>query len=168
VQIFVTPVVNLGYLGYACSILNRLVKYILYYFAAWTINFQIMMKERPTKCISKVNHIFRISILLLHVSALQERHLQEAQSILMKLCVCYVISAEWEWLTVCVLSAEGSCSAEICRSKIDILNIWFTLKMHSYGLSLFITFCFVDGNVQCISRYWEVCTIRCNLEVTAS
>jgi hypothetical protein len=53
-----------------------------------------MMKERTTKYIFKVNHIFRISILLLHVSALQERHFQGAQSILMKLCVCYVISAE--------------------------------------------------------------------------
>jgi hypothetical protein len=55
---------------------------------------QFMMKEGPTKCISKANHMFRISILLLHVSALQERHLQGAQSILMKLCLCYVISAE--------------------------------------------------------------------------
>jgi hypothetical protein len=53
-----------------------------------------MMRERPTKCIFKVNRIFRISILLLHVSALQERHLQGAQRILIKLCVCYVISAE--------------------------------------------------------------------------
>jgi hypothetical protein len=51
-----------------------------------------MMKERPTKCIFKVNHTFRKSILLLHVLALQERHLQAAQSILMKWCVCYVIS----------------------------------------------------------------------------
>jgi hypothetical protein len=58
------------------------------------MHFQIMMKEIPTKCIFKVNHIFRISILLLHVSALQERHFQGAQKILMKLCVCYVISAE--------------------------------------------------------------------------
>jgi hypothetical protein len=57
------------------------------------MHFQIMMKEKPTKYIFKVNHIFRISILLLHVSALQERHLQGAQMILMKLCVCYVISA---------------------------------------------------------------------------
>jgi hypothetical protein len=56
------------------------------------MNFQIVMKERPTKCIFKVNHIFRISILLLHVSAMQEHHLQGAQRILMKLCVCYVIS----------------------------------------------------------------------------
>jgi energy-converting hydrogenase Eha subunit A len=47
-------------------------------FAAWTMHFQIMMKERPTKFIFKVNHIFRISILLLHVSALQECHLQGA------------------------------------------------------------------------------------------
>jgi hypothetical protein len=39
---------------------------------------------------SKVNHIYRISMLL-HVSALYERHLQGAQRILMKLCVCYVI-----------------------------------------------------------------------------
>jgi hypothetical protein len=44
---------------------------------------------------SKVNHIFRISMLLLHVSALYERHLQQGvQTILMKLRVCYVISAE--------------------------------------------------------------------------
>jgi hypothetical protein len=40
------------------------------------MHFQIMMKESPTKCIFKVNHIFRISMLLLHVSALQERHRQ--------------------------------------------------------------------------------------------
>jgi hypothetical protein len=55
-----------------------------------------MKEERPTKCIFKVNHIFRISVLLLHFSALQERHLQGAQKILMKLCVCYVISAKIE------------------------------------------------------------------------
>jgi hypothetical protein len=51
---------------------------------------------------SKVNHIFRISMLFLHVSALYERHIQGAQRILMKLCVCYVISAELsegrEWI----------------------------------------------------------------------
>jgi hypothetical protein len=46
--------------------------------------------------IFKVNHIFRISDLFLHVSALQERHLQGAQNILMKLCVRYVISAKTE------------------------------------------------------------------------
>jgi hypothetical protein len=43
---------------------------------------------------SKVSHTFRISMLLLHVSALYERHLQEAQRILTKFCVRYVISAE--------------------------------------------------------------------------
>jgi hypothetical protein len=48
-------------------------------FAAWTMHFQIMMNERPTKCIFKINHT--------------------------------------------------------CRSKTDILNIWFTLKMHFVGLS---------------------------------
>jgi hypothetical protein len=55
---------------------------------------------------SKVNHIFRISMLLLHVSALYEGHLRGAQRILIKLCVCYVISAELsegrEWIpSVC-------------------------------------------------------------------
>jgi hypothetical protein len=40
---------------------------------------------------SKVNHIFRISMLLLHVSALYEHYLQGAQRILMKWCVCYVV-----------------------------------------------------------------------------
>jgi hypothetical protein len=54
----------------------------------------------------KINHIFRISMLLLHVSALYDRHLQEAQRILTKLFVCYVISAElsegWGWMpSVC-------------------------------------------------------------------
>jgi hypothetical protein len=75
---------------------NRRLEYLteLTVFATWTMHFQIIMKERPTKRIFKVNHIFLTSILLLHVSALQERHLQEAQSILMKLCVCYVIRAE--------------------------------------------------------------------------
>jgi hypothetical protein len=55
------------------------------------MHFQIMMKERPTKCIFKVNCIFRISILLLHVLTLQECHLLGAQRILMKLCMCCVI-----------------------------------------------------------------------------
>ena len=55
--------------------------------------------------------MFRISMLLLHVSALYERHLQESQRILMKLCVCYVISAELsegrEWIpSVCCQSKE--------------------------------------------------------------
>jgi hypothetical protein len=45
---------------------------------AWTMYFQIMMKERPTKCTFKIKRMFRISILLLHVSALQECHLQGA------------------------------------------------------------------------------------------
>jgi hypothetical protein len=41
---------------------------ILYYStAAWTMRFQILMKERPTKYIFKVNHIFRISFVLIHV-----------------------------------------------------------------------------------------------------
>jgi hypothetical protein len=44
----------------------------------------------------KVNHIFRIPFLLLHVSALQECRLQGAQRILMKLCVCYVISHAYD------------------------------------------------------------------------
>jgi hypothetical protein len=43
---------------------------------------------------NKVNHIFRISVFLLHVSVLYARHLQGTQRILIKLCVCYVISAE--------------------------------------------------------------------------
>jgi hypothetical protein len=60
------------------------------------MHFQILIKERVMKCIFKVNLIFRILILLLHVSALQERHLQGSQNILMKLCVCYVISAKIE------------------------------------------------------------------------
>jgi hypothetical protein len=45
---------------------------------------------------SKVKHIFGISMLLLHVSVLCERHLQEAPRILIKLCVRYVISAKIE------------------------------------------------------------------------
>jgi hypothetical protein len=45
---------------------------------------------------SKASHIFRISMLLLHVSALYERYLQGAQRILIKLCICYVISAKIE------------------------------------------------------------------------
>jgi hypothetical protein len=60
----------------------------------YNVNDEIMMKERPTKCIFKVNHAYRISILHLHVSALQERHFQGAQRILKKLCVCYIISVE--------------------------------------------------------------------------
>jgi hypothetical protein len=58
----------------------------------------------------KVHHIFRISKLLIHVSALYGRHIQGAQRILMKLWVCYVITAVLsegrEWINVCVLSVE--------------------------------------------------------------
>jgi hypothetical protein len=50
-----------------------------FFFLAWPMHPQIMMKIRPTKCIFKLNHIFRISILLLQLSALQECHLQGAQ-----------------------------------------------------------------------------------------
>jgi hypothetical protein len=50
----------------------------VFFFSGWTMHFQIMVKETPTKCIFKVNHIFRISVLLLHVLALQERHRQGA------------------------------------------------------------------------------------------
>jgi hypothetical protein len=62
---------------------------------------------------SKVNRIFRISMLLLHVSVLYERHLQGAQRILMKLCVCYIINADLnegrEWIpSVCSQSKEPS------------------------------------------------------------
>jgi hypothetical protein len=81
-------------------------------FSLLNINGLYVMKERPTKCIFKVNYIFIVSVLLLHVSVLQERHLQGAQMILKKLCVCYVfkcrISEGREWITVCVLSAEGT------------------------------------------------------------
>jgi hypothetical protein len=45
---------------------------------------------------SKVDRIFRISMLLLHVSALYERHLQGALWTLMKLCAYYVINAKIE------------------------------------------------------------------------
>jgi hypothetical protein len=60
---------------------------------------------------SELNHIFRISMLLLHVSALYERHLQGAQRTLMKLCVRYFRSAELsegrEWiLSVCSQSVS--------------------------------------------------------------
>jgi hypothetical protein len=64
------------------------------YFFTLDHAFSIYDTRKTTKYIFKVNNIFRILIFLLHVSALQERHLQGAQSILKKLCVCYVISAE--------------------------------------------------------------------------
>jgi hypothetical protein len=87
----------------ACILEVPVPKSVIYnhYFAAWTMYFQIMMKERPTKYIFKVNHIFRISILLPHVSALQKGHLQGAQRILMKLCVCYVIYTITHLVLVC-------------------------------------------------------------------
>jgi hypothetical protein len=40
-----------------------------------------------------------------------------------------ILRAPWRW---------RSCSAETCRSKTDILNIWFTLKTHFVGLSFII------------------------------
>jgi hypothetical protein len=40
-----------------------------------------------------------------------------------------ILWAPWRW---------RSCSAETCKSKIDILNIWFTLKMHFVGLPFII------------------------------
>jgi hypothetical protein len=50
------------------------------------------MKERPTKCIFKVNHILYLEYQ--SCSYMFRRHLQGTQRILMKLCICYVISAE--------------------------------------------------------------------------
>jgi hypothetical protein len=61
---------------------------------------------------SEVNHIFRILMLLLHVSALYERHLQGAQIILIKLCVRCFISAELsegrEWIPSVCSQSVGS------------------------------------------------------------
>jgi hypothetical protein len=51
-----------------------------------------MIIGRQTKCIFKVNNIFRLSVLPLHVSARQESHVLGAQRILMKLYVYYVMS----------------------------------------------------------------------------
>jgi hypothetical protein len=79
-----------------------------------------MMKERPTKCIFKVNHIFKISILLLHVSAMQGCHFQGAQRILMKLWVRYVISAEQ------VKVGSGSPSV-CCQPNEPSVNRLFTI-----------------------------------------
>jgi hypothetical protein len=83
---------------------------------------------------SKVNHICRISMLLLHVSALYERHLQGAQRILMKLCVCYVISAELSLF-------------EIYMSYQIVFNSKQYVIFHHRKISTLILFIFTDWMV---------------------
>jgi hypothetical protein len=90
---------------------------------------QILVKCRRNKTNemhiqSKVNHIFRISMLLLRVSALYERHLQGAQGILMKLCACYVVSAKieikytsWEYIRKYVKMGTSVIKILIKRGK---------------------------------------------------
>jgi hypothetical protein len=68
------------------SITNKVFVYFFYFFCILDHAFSNYDEIKPTKCIFKINHIFSISVLLLHVSALYERHLQGAQRILMKLC----------------------------------------------------------------------------------
>jgi hypothetical protein len=76
------------------------------------IAYKFYEEIKQTKYIFKVNHIFRISLFFLHVSALCERHLQWDQKILMKLCLCYVISAELsegrEWIPSVCSQSVGS------------------------------------------------------------
>jgi hypothetical protein len=74
----------------------------------------IMMKERPTKCILKQPIYIEYQS-----SSYMIRHCRSA--IFREPKVSW-----WRW---------RSCSTITCRSKSDILNIWFTLKLHFVGLS---------------------------------
>jgi hypothetical protein len=71
---------------------------------------------------SKVNHIFGISMLLLHVSVLYECHLQGAQRILRKFCVWYVITAE--------LSEGRECIPPVCSLSTDHTQTVSTPYLH--------------------------------------
>jgi hypothetical protein len=78
-------------------------------------NFLTILRRNKTNEMhiqSEVNRIFSISMLLRHVSALYELHLQGAQRILMKLCVYYFISAELiegrEWIPSVCCQSVGS------------------------------------------------------------
>jgi hypothetical protein len=103
-----------------------------------TLVYQWRNKTNEMHIRIKVNYIFKISMLLLHVSALYERHLQAAQRILMKLCACYVISAKIEikyasWayiklgISVIKISINGLLSHSFYDVHIDIdidIVIW--------------------------------------------
>jgi hypothetical protein len=99
-----------------------------------------MMKERTSKCIFKVNHIFRISVLLLHVSALQERHLQGAQRILIKLCECYIISAKLENVGngYCLCCQPKEPSAKKKNDTVRIACVIYTYSIIKQGIILFL------------------------------
>jgi hypothetical protein len=58
------------------------------------MHFQIMMKQKPTKCIFKVNRILKISTRSYMFRRLRRAIFREPKVILPKLCVCYVISAK--------------------------------------------------------------------------
>jgi hypothetical protein len=83
-----------------------------------------MMKGKPTKCIFKVNHTFKIPTCSYVFRRFRSAIFREPKVILPKLCVCYVISAEYvkvgsryrlvlsvgrEWITVYVLSVGREC-----------------------------------------------------------
>jgi hypothetical protein len=54
-----------------------------------------MMKEKPTKCIFKVNHMFKIAARSYMFQRLRSAIFREPKVILPKLYVCYVISAKY-------------------------------------------------------------------------
>jgi hypothetical protein len=99
------------------------------------------------------NTVFRMSILPLHVSVLQERHLHWAQRILTKFRHDPLGSLKIR-----------SFSAETCRSKTDILNIWFTLQMHFICLIFIIIWrCMVQAekkNACCCSLLGKYITMH--------
>jgi hypothetical protein len=76
-------------------VFNLETKTIVIVFAAWTMQFQIMMKEKPTNCMFKVNHIFKISTRLYKFWRFRSAIFREPKVILPKMCVCYVISVEY-------------------------------------------------------------------------
>jgi hypothetical protein len=62
--------------------------------------------------------------------------------------------------TIGLTPGSSSCSAETCRSKIDILNIWFTLKKHFVGFSFIISTQNIENGTYIIRikkiKNWEV------------
>jgi hypothetical protein len=66
--------------------------FFFFFFAAWSTNFQSMMKK-STKCIFDVNHTFKISTRSYMFRRLRSAIFRKPKVILPKFCVCYVISA---------------------------------------------------------------------------
>jgi hypothetical protein len=103
-----------------------------------------MMKERPTECIFKVNHIFgNINLAPTCFGAAgapSSGSPKDSDEIVRMLRHKCRISEGMEWITVCVLSAEGKCISLVFLSS-SFENAWSKLQNNLFVVAVGVIMC---------------------------